>query len=87
MTDEAPLFEQSHSTYDNTKPDCAFSAKNLDVVMEQTKHDMEHPHRKIYWDEELQDGYGRPIKKYRMWRTEPCGESNCHHPTYSPLPF
>lgn len=76
------------STYDNLVGANLFAdaEKNLDRAIAEKRHDSEHPHKIVHWEEELHNPYG-PNLRFGMWKTEPCGQPDCHHPLHSPLPL
>lgn len=83
---KADSIPQAGSTYDNTESGAFFSEDNLIKAEAMQRHDVQFPHRKEFWMEEIENPYG-PNIRYRMWKTYPCGQKNCHHPMYSPMPI
>ena len=78
--------DNSINVWDNTTSDITFSEANLDRAMREAQHDVDFGHEKEYWTEELDNPYGEPIR-YEMWKTKYCGQPDCHHPLYSPMPI
>ncbi len=74
------------SAYDNTESGAFFGEKNLELAIARQQHDVDFPHQKEFWLEELVNPYG-PNIRYQMWKTHSCGQPDCHHPMYSPMPI
>jgi hypothetical protein len=84
MTPSPQPSAEEPSTFDNTL--FANGKENLERAIARQQHDVDFPHEKECWEEELVNPYG-PNIRYRMWKTKSCGQPDCHHPIYSPMPI